>query len=387
MHFGYREVCLDHDPGPRHPESPDRLRAVRQGLKEVYGVEYAAPDSASVEDVRAVHDSGYVEEVRDFCESGGGDWDTDTVAVEATWDAALASAGVARWVAERALDGADGRNTPFALGRPPGHHAVEDDAMGFCFFNNNAVAAQYALDHRDVDRVAILDWDVHHGNGIQDIFYDRGDVFFASFHEEGIYPGTGAVAETGEGDGERRTLNVPFPPGTRTSGYLTALDDLVLPAFAAFDPDLLLVSAGFDAHEHDPISRIRVSTEGYGLMAQRLRKFAEWVGAPLGFVLEGGYGLDTLTDSVRTVHEVFDGYQPEMPDDPVQAGARNVIDEVSEEGFDLVETPTFGPAIATADAEDDADTGDGTDVEADTGQAGDGEAGDADDVEDAENAP
>ena len=150
---------------------------------------------------------------------------------------------------------------------------------------------------------------------------------------------------------------------------------------------LLLVSAGFDAHEHDPISRIRVSTEGYGLMAQRLRKFAEWVGAPLGFVLEGGYGLDTLTDSVRTVHEVFDGYQPEMPDDPVQAGARNVIDEVSEEGFDLVETPTFGPAIATADAEDDADTGDGTDVEADTGQAGDGEAGDADDVEDAENAP
>jgi len=383
MHFGYREVCLDHDPGPRHPESPDRLRAVRQGLKEVYGVEYAAPDSASVEDVRAVHDPDYVEKVREFCGDGGGDWDTDTVAVGKTWDAALASAGIATWVAERALDGADGRDTPFALGRPPGHHAVEDDAMGFCFFNNNAVAAQWALDHRDVDRVAILDWDVHHGNGIQDIFYDRGDVFFASFHEEGIYPGTGAVGETGEGDGERRTLNVPFPPGTRTSGYLAALDDLVLPAFAAYDPDLLLVSAGFDAHEHDPISRIRVSTEGYGLIAQRLQKFAEWVGAPLGFVLEGGYGLDTLTDSIRTVHEVFDGYQPEPPTDPVQAGARSVIDEVHEEGFDCVETPDFGPAIPTADPEDDAT--EGTDGDTGDGDA-DAEQADAEDA-DAENAP
>jgi acetoin utilization deacetylase AcuC-like enzyme len=247
--------------------------------------------------------------------------------------------------------------------------------MGFCFFNNNAVAAQWALDHRDVDRVAILDWDVHHGNGIQDIFYDRGDVFFASFHEEGIYPGTGVVDETGEGDGARRTLNVPFPPGTQTSGYLAALDDLVLPALAAYDPDLLLVSAGFDAHEHDPISRIRVSTEGYGLMAQRLQKFAEWAGAPLGFVLEGGYGLDTLTDSIKTVHEVFHGYQPEPPDDPVQAGAESVIEAVREKGFDRVETPDFGPAVPTADP----DGGDEAD-----GDAGEGEAGD---TEDAENAP
>jgi len=363
MRFGYREVCLDHDPGPRHPESPDRLRAVRQGLKEVHGAEYADPDSASVEDVSAVHDPDYVDSVREFCEAGGGDWDTDTVGVEATWDAALASAGLATWVADRALAGDDGHATPFALGRPPGHHAVEDDAMGFCFFNNNAVAAQWALDNREVSRVAIVDWDVHHGNGIQDIFYDRDDVFFVSLHEDGIYPGTGAVAETGAGDGERRTLNIPFPPGTRTTGYLAALDDLILPALAAYDPDLLLVSAGFDAHEHDPISRIRVSTDGYGLMAQRLRQFAEWVDAPLGFVLEGGYGLDTLTDSIKTVHEVFHGYQPVMPDDPVQDTARAVIEDVTAEGFDLVETPDFGPALPTPDDEDSADARDTEDVE------------------------
>ncbi len=368
MHFGYREVCLDHDPGPRHPESPDRLRAVRQGLKTVHGVQYAGPDSASVDDVRAVHDTDYVESVRDFCEAGGGDWDTDTVAVEATWDAALASAGLATWVADRALDGDDSREMPFALGRPPGHHAVGDDAMGFCFFNNNAVAAQWALDNRDVDRVAILDWDVHHGNGIQDIFYDRGDVFFVSLHEDGIYPGTGRVAETGSGDGDHRTLNVPFPPGTRTAGYLAALDDLVFPALATYDPDMVLVSAGFDAHEHDPISRVRVSTEGYGLMAERLRQFAEWVDAPLGFVLEGGYGLETLTDSIKTVHEVFHGYQPEPPADPLQDAAQSAIDDVSDEGFALVETPDFGPAVPTPESDDDS-------------------GGDVGDVEDAENTP
>jgi acetoin utilization deacetylase AcuC-like enzyme len=335
MNFGYREVCLEHDTGQRHPESPDRLRAIRRGLSEAYGVEYVAADSAAVEDVTAVHDADYVEEVREFCADGGGNWDADTVGVEATWDAALASAGLSVWAARAAMNGDDGRSAPFALGRPPGHHAVGDNAMGFCFFNNAAVAAQAALDGMGADRVAVFDWDVHHGNGTQDIFYDRGDVFYASVHEEGLYPGTGEIDETGTGDGEMTTLNVPFPPGTRTGGFLAALDDLVLPAFEAFDPDLVLVSAGFDAHEHDPISRMRVTTEGYGLLTARFREFADRTDSALGFVLEGGYGLDTLTDSVRTVHEVFDGYQPTTPDEDVQEGAAAVIEDARSKGFDL----------------------------------------------------
>jgi acetoin utilization deacetylase AcuC-like enzyme len=333
MNFGYREDCLDHETGPRHPESPDRLRAIRERLSTAHGVEYVSPPSASVEDVTAVHAEDYVEEVREFCANGGGSWDADTVAMADTWDAALASAGLAQWTAETALDGADGRDTPFSLGRPPGHHAVGDNAMGFCFFNNAAVGAQSALDDCGLDRVAVFDWDVHHGNGTQDIFYDRGDVFYGSIHEDGLYPGTGDVEETGTGDGDMTTLNVPFPPGTTQTGYLAAVDELLAPALREFDPDLLLVSAGFDAHEHDPISRMRVSTDGYGLLTDRLRTLTDDIDAALGFVLEGGYGLDTLADSVHVVHEVFDGYQPPADDADLQAGAREVIDAVSDQGF------------------------------------------------------
>jgi acetoin utilization deacetylase AcuC-like enzyme len=312
MRFGYSEACLAHDTGARHPETPDRLRAIRRGLAKRHGVEYVEADPADVEAVAAVHDPDYVEDIRQFCADGGGNWDPDTVAVEATWEAALASAGQAQWAAERAVAGDDGRDTPFALGRPPGHHAVYDDAMGFCFVNNAAVAAQTVLDADGtaMARVAVLDWDVHHGNGTQDIFYDRGDVCYLSVHEDGLYPGTGEVAETGEGDGEGTTMNVPLPAGAGDADYELVFESLFAPVLARFDPDLVLVSAGFDAHRHDPISRMRVSTEGYAVMTGAVRAIADDTGAALGFLLEGGYGLDTLSEGVATVHETFDGRRP-----------------------------------------------------------------------------
>lgn len=330
MQFGYRDVCLDHDTGPRHPETADRLRAIRRALETEHAVEYVAADSADIEAIERVHDEDYVADIAEFCASGGGRWDEDTIAVEETYEAALASAGLAEWAGSTALDGADGRETPFAVGRPPGHHAENAKAMGFCFFNNAAVAAESALQRVDCDRVAVFDWDVHHGNGTEDLFYERGDVFYASIHERGIFPGTGSVEGIGEGDGEGTTLNVPYPGGCGDPEYLAAVDETVAPAIERFNPDLVIVSAGFDAHRNDPISRMRVSTDGYGALAARMRGLAAETDAALAFVLEGGYGLDALADSIRTVNKTFAGYDPVPDTGDASEKSRRVLDSVVE---------------------------------------------------------
>ena len=328
MRFGYSERCLDHDTGERHPENPDRLRAIRRGLAKRHGVEYTDASPASRGAVTAVHDEAYVDEFESFCADGGGSWDPDTVACEATWDAALASAGLAQWAARSALDGDEGRDTPFAIGRPPGHHAVDDDAMGFCFFNNAAVAAEGVVDDGRADRVAIFDWDVHHGNGTQDVFYDRDDVFYSSIHEDGLYPDTGDLEEIGRDDGEGTTVNLPLAAGAGDADYRYAIDEAIAPAVDRFDPDLLIVSAGFDAHRHDPISRMRVSSEGYAMMTDQVRSIADDVGAADAYVLEGGYGLDTLADGVSMVHETYDGRTPVTDDEEPDAKTESLVAEL-----------------------------------------------------------
>ncbi|TKX79770.1 histone deacetylase [Halorubrum sp. SD626R] len=330
MRFGYSERCLAHDTGERHPENPDRLRAIRRGLTKRHGVEYVEADPATREAVVAVHDAAYVDELEAFVDDGGGSWDPDTVASEGTWDAALTAAGLAQWAAQSALDGADGRDTPFALGRPPGHHAVPDDAMGFCFFNNAAVAAQTALDEGAADRVAIFDWDVHHGNGTQDVFYDRGDVLYSSIHEDGLYPDTGDLEEIGRDDGDGTTVNLPLGAGAGDADYRYAIDEAIGPAIDRFDPDLLIVSAGFDAHRHDPISRMRVSSEGYAMMTDRIRSVADDAGAVEAYVLEGGYGLDTLAEGVSMVHETYDGRTPVTDDEEPDAKTESLVAELRE---------------------------------------------------------
>lgn len=328
MRFGYREVCLRHDTGSRHPESADRLRAIKRGLSKEHGVSYEEGRLASPEEILAVHESEYVDELEQFCADGGGTWDADTVAVEASWEAARAAAGLSLWAGDVALDGEGGRETPFAVGRPPGHHAEADDAMGFCLFNNVAVAAAGALERDGVDRVAVFDWDVHHGNGTQHIFEDDADVFYASTHERGLFPGTGDLRETGTGEGQGTTMNIPFPGGCGDAEYLAAVDEAIAPAFEQYDPDLLFVSAGFDAHRKDPISRQRVSTEGYGLLTERMVDLADRCGAGLAFVLEGGYGLEALSESIRKVNSVFDGYTPAENDEEVASRGRSTIDDV-----------------------------------------------------------
>jgi acetoin utilization deacetylase AcuC-like enzyme len=294
-------ACLEHDPGqglPGHPERPERLRAIEAALaeNEWLGWERREAPAASTAELELVHPRGHVERIRDLCAASGGAIDADTFAGQASWEAALRSAGAA-CAMTRALVAGEAQ-VGFAAGRPPGHHAEPSRAMGFCLFDNIAVAAALTLAELGLERVFILDWDVHHGNGTGEIFRRRADVLFASIHQGGIFPGSGAREDTGTGPGEGYTLNRPVPAGSDESVWLPLLEDDLLPAAAAFEPQLVLISAGFDAHRDDPLAECRLETASFGRMAELVRGAAEGWGAPVGAVLEGGYALDALADSV-----------------------------------------------------------------------------------------
>lgn len=294
-------ACLEHDPRegpPGHPESPERLRAIESALeeREWLGWERREAPAASAEQLQLVHPREHVERIRDLCAAGGGAIDADTVAGEASWEAALRSAGAACEMTRSLLRGET--EVGFAAGRPPGHHAEPERAMGFCLFDNVAVAAALAIAELGLERVFILDWDVHHGNGTAEIFRERADVLFASIHQGGIFPGSGAREDTGSGPGEGFTINRPVPAGSDEAIWLPLLEEELLPAAAAFEPQLVLISAGFDAHRDDPLAECQLETASFARMGGLVRAAAEDWGAPVGAVLEGGYDLNALADSV-----------------------------------------------------------------------------------------
>ena len=309
--------CLEHAAPRGYPELPARLSSILDLLRGS-GWEVAVPEVSNdtapdtVRDaVLAVHDEGYV--ARFHRAAGRGDSlldSADNPLSPGTWAAAWAAAGTALaaadWVA-----GAGGRSA-FAAVRPPGHHAERAKAMGFCFFNNVAVAAEHLRRRHGVDRVAIFDFDVHHGNGTQHTFEDRPDVFYASTHQYPFYPGTGAADETGVGPGEGATLNVPLPAGTGDEGYAEAFEGRILPALRRFAPDVLLLSAGFDAWQSDPLGAMRVTEEGFRRWGHQLRELAAEVceGRVLA-VLEGGYDLASLPALVDAHLEGLAGGRPE----------------------------------------------------------------------------
>jgi acetoin utilization deacetylase AcuC-like enzyme len=243
-----------------------------------------------------VHPWDHVEGIRRLCEGGGGAIDVDTYAGPASWEAALRSAGAACAMVRTLLAGK--ARVGFSAGRPPGHHAEPSRAMGFCLFDNVAVAAALAIAELGQERVFILDWDVHHGNGTAEVFRRRDDVLFASIHQGGIFPGTGAREDTGSGPGEGFTVNLPLPAGSAEDVWVSLLEDEVLPAAAAFGPQLVLISAGFDAHRADPLAECRLEASSFARMAALTRDAAADWKAPIGAVLEGGYDLSALADSV-----------------------------------------------------------------------------------------
>ncbi len=295
---------------PWHPERPRRLDAALAGVPAAGlfdAVSFRQPREATIDELALVHDRSYVEAIERFCAAGGGDLDPDTYAAPGSWATARRAAGAAL-DAVAALRAGE-CDVAFAAGRPPGHHAVADRAMGFCLFNNVSVAAAVLAERGD--RVVIVDWDVHHGNGTQDIFYDDPHVLYVSLHETPLYPGTGRATETGGAAAPRSNLNLPFPAGTRGDVYRRAIDEVVAPVIESFDPDWMLISAGFDAHRADPLAGMELTAGDFADLAVRLQALVP--ARRTALVLEGGYDTDALTLSTGAVLAATIGepYRPE----------------------------------------------------------------------------
>jgi len=307
--------CLEHEAPLGFPERPERLSATLDHLRAVgFPVEEVTGHAAAEEAVSSLHGEAYVGRLRRAVERGDGLFDSaDNPIGPGTWPAAWAAVEATLAAADWALGG--GGRRAFAAVRPPGHHAERDLAMGFCFLNNAALAADHLLRH-GCERVAIFDFDVHHGNGTQHLFEERRDVFYASTHQSPFYPGTGAAGERGRGAGLGYTLNIPLPAGTGDAGYARALEGEVLPALARFGPEVLVLSAGFDAWRGDPLGGMAVTEEGFAGWGRALAALADQVcGGRVVAVFEGGYDLAVLPRLVAGHLAALASAEPAGPTD------------------------------------------------------------------------
>lgn len=284
-----------------HPENPGRLNAIQKNIessKYYNNLTLIQPRKATVEDIAKVHGTGYIRSVEDSCRNGVRNLDADTVISSDSYQAALLSAGAGLEALDKILEGTVGN--AFCAVRPPGHHAEQNKAMGFCLFNNVGVIARYAQDVKNIQKIFIFDWDVHHGNGTQHSFYKDSSIYYSSIHQYPFYPGTGGVDETGTGDGLGSNLNIPMRAYSYDTDYINAIEHKLIPVIQKFNPDLIIISAGFDAHENDPLAQINLSTDCYGKMTQKLMEIANDVcNGRILSMLEGGYDYSALADSVQ----------------------------------------------------------------------------------------
>ena len=323
-----------HDTGPNHPESPARLDALMAGLHaSSASVAVSSPRRASRDELTAVHDAAYVDLIERFCAAGGGELDTDTHVTPASWEAALLSAGSGLDAIAAVRDGTD---LAVCAVRPPGHHARSAQAMGFCVFNNVAVAAAslVAAGHR----VAIVDWDVHHGNGTQDIFFESSEVLYLSIHEWGpdpifptvsFYPGTGWLDEVGAGMGRGTTVNIPLPAASGGEVFRHAITSVVVPAIETFRADWVLVSSGFDAHTADPLAHLNLVADDFMAAAAGLGQLS----LPTVLFAEGGYDLAAITESMTGAIDGFAGAQAAAANGGAPQAAWRLIQQARDEAM------------------------------------------------------
>jgi acetoin utilization deacetylase AcuC-like enzyme len=295
-------ACIEHDPRmqmPHHPDTPERLQAIERMLSghDSLGFERRVAPPAQEAQLELIHSARHVQRIEEMSQTGGGAIDPDTFVGEPSYRAALHAAGGACEMA-RALMAGEAK-VGFCSVRPSGHHAEPDRAMGFCLFNNIAIAAELAIRELGARRVLILDWDVHHGNGTAEAFRHRFDVLFISIHQARIYPGTGSLSDSGSGAGEGYTINLPVPAGSEEDLWLSLIEHIAIPVARNFEPELVLISAGFDAHREDPLADCRLEASSFAEMTRHVRELAESLDAPLGAVLEGGYQPIVLAECVR----------------------------------------------------------------------------------------
>jgi acetoin utilization deacetylase AcuC-like enzyme len=315
-------LFIQHDPGPGHPESPDRLRSI-YSLIEKEGITSRAqavdPRPATQEEICRVHAPEYLKRVEET-DGRSVSLDPDTSTSPESYRAALLAAGGTLAVTEAVVNGE--LDNGYALVRPPGHHAERSRAMGFCLFNNVAVAAEHARQQLGIERVLVVDWDLHHGNGTMHSFYGRPDILYFSTHQFPYYPGTGSFEDVGSGEGQGYTVNVPLITGMGDAEYRAVFRQVLAPVAEQFDPGLILVSTGFDTYHRDPLGGMRMTAEGYGMLTAELMEMAEkTAGGKLVMTLEGGYNLEGLSEGVACCLKTLMGeWQPPAFDgDPGRA--------------------------------------------------------------------
>jgi acetoin utilization deacetylase AcuC-like enzyme len=320
-------ASLEHDTGA-HPERAARIVAIEaeQDRRGWAGLERHAAPRAERALLETLHPASYLDEVERMCAQGRSA-DPDTVASPGTWEAALRAAGGAALLADLLMEGA--HPAGFSAMRPPGHHAERARAMGFCFLGNAALAARRAIDAHGAERVLLVDWDVHHGNGSQDLLYEDDRVLFCSIHQWPLYPGTGHPSERGRGPGEGYTVNLPVPSGSGDETFCSLVEHVIAPLGRAYRPDLVLISAGFDSHRDDPLAGCDVTEDGFVAMTRSLQRVAAEADAPVGALLEGGYDLGALAASVAAVLDALGSAPGEQGSDvelhPLAAAAAEMF--------------------------------------------------------------